>query len=269
MKKLGLLVSLVAVLTVMVGCSALDKLKNGDSTGKGNLDLSGSWEIVATSNSPASSGVVTYLEFNAKQNGSALTAPVEVFSVNGNVGTFANCFGVTVGNPQGNITATVNPDNIQGSFTETGAQGSVSFDINAPLSSPSSFSSTYASLGGNVPPACSDSGTYVATQTGQMTGTYTGMLTYPDGTQEMMNLAATEDYPPAPSYGITVTGNATGGSQDGAISLTGTVTGNLARLHGTSSNGHQFSGWAWWHDATQNLDIVDDNGYSYGSLKRQ
>jgi hypothetical protein len=109
-----------------------------------------------------------------------------------------------------------------------------------------------------------DAGTFVATKALPLSGTYSGQLTFPDGSLETMNLTTTEDS----TFKITVTGTATGGSQDGPIALAGTVTGNLARLQ-SSTTGLVFSGFALWNAANQKLYVVDDNDYLYGTLSRQ
>lgn len=105
MKKFALFVSLAAVLTVMVGCSALNnalKKAHGNST---NYDLSGSWEIIATSTE--NPGVLSVVEFNATQQGNGnISAPVQEFIFGTPATVLGNCFGVIPGNPQGNVTAT-------------------------------------------------------------------------------------------------------------------------------------------------------------------
>ena len=274
MKKFALFVSLAAVLTVMVGCSALNnalKKANGNST---SYDLSGSWEIVATSTQ--NPGVLSVVEFNATQQGNGnITAPVQEFIFGTPATVLGNCFGVIPGNPQGNVTATVDNSNsnITGSFTETSPQGgSASFAIQAPLASNTTFSGNFTGATGNST-ACADAGTFVATQTASLSGTYSGQLTYPDGSQETVSVAMTED----PAYNVTVTGTATGGMQDGPINLTGTVTGNLAVLNGTSKSGQPLTLLAWWDvnlprsggASLVTLEIVDNTGYQYGALARQ
>jgi hypothetical protein len=268
MKKLGLFVSLAVLLTIMVGCSALDKLNKNKNGGGTPFNLTGSWEVVATST--ANPGVVGYVEFNAAQDSSGnISAPTQEFSLtNSSASTFGNCLGAAPGNQgNGNVTATVGVDNIQGNYTETGPGGSATFDINTSLTSATTFSGNYAPIdpNGTMPSSCSDVGTYVATKTAPFSGHYSGMLTYPDGTQEMMNLTATQDS----AYNLTVTGTATGGSKNGPIALGGTVTGNLAQLHSSTTVGPVFSGFAWWGAVHQKLNIVDDSGYVYGSLSRQ
>jgi hypothetical protein len=257
MKKLALFVSL-AVVAVLCGCNAAKKI----GTTPPAFDLTGSWEVIATST--MNSGSVGYVEFNAAQNGNNLTAAVQEFFTNTGAVTFANCLGATPGNPQGNITATVDSSSINGSFTETGPGGSsASFSIQAPLASASSFSGNYTGTANAS--GCVDAGTFVATKAKPLSGTYSGQLTFPNGSLETMSLTATEDS----SFNITVTGAATGGSADGPIALTGTVTGNLARLQSSSTASLVFSGFALWNPANQKLYIVDDNDYLYGTLSRQ
>src|ERR1700757_5293389 len=142
MKKLELFVSLA----VLLGCNAM-KQAGSDST-KPAYDLSGSWEVVATS--AQNPGVVSYVEFNAtQQSDGSISAPVQEFIlVNKSANALANCLGVAPGSPQGNITATVGTDNIQGTFTETGPTGSATFSINAPLSSATTFSGSYNPMNG-------------------------------------------------------------------------------------------------------------------------
>lgn len=252
MKKLALFVS-IAVLT---GCNAAKQVGSGSTP---THDFSGSWEVVATST--INSGVISYVEFNATQSANNLTAPVQEFILGTSAGVRGNCFAVAPGNPQGDVSATINGSSITGTFSEIGPQGSASFSIQAPLTSDTSFSGNFS--GTKNSPGCVDSGTFVATKATPLSGSYGGMLTYPDGTQEMMSLTATEDS----AYDLTVYGAATGGSENGPIALSGTVTGNLARLHSTTVP--LFSGFAWWDVAAQKLDIVDDNGYEYGFLVRQ
>lgn len=277
MKKLALFVSLAALLTVMVGCNALNNALKKAGNGNGNstsYDLSGSWEVVATSTQ--NQGVVSYVEFNATQQGNGnITAPAQEFIFGTPATVLGNCFGVIPGNPQGNVSATVDnsSSNITGTFTETSPQGgSASFSIQAPLASNTTFSGNFIGATGNST-ACADAGTFVATKTASLSGTYSGQLTYPDGSQETVSVTMTED----PSYNVTVTGTATGGMQDGPINLTGTVTGNLAVLSGTSKSGQPLTLFAWWDvnlprsggASLVTLEIVDNTGYQYGALARQ
>jgi hypothetical protein len=262
MKKVALFVSLAVVLIIMVGCSALDKLKNGDST-KPAFDLSGSWEVVATST--ANPGIVGYVEFNAVQQGNGnISAPIQEFIFGPGITTRTNCMGVTLGNSQGNISATVGVDNIQGTYTETGPLGSAPFSINAPLSSATTFSGSYNPMNGTgtLPSECIDLGTYVATKTSPLSGTYTGQLTYPDGSVETMSLTATQDS----AYNVTITGSASGGNSDGPINLTGKVMGNLAEVNNSANT---LPLVAWWDSANHKLRVIDNNSYFYGSLDRQ
>jgi hypothetical protein len=273
MKQLGLLVSLAVVLTIMVGCSALDKLK-GKNSGGTTYDLTGSWEVVATSTE--NPGVISIVEFNAKQESNGdISAPVQEFIFGTSATVLGNCLGVIPGNPQGNLTATEDNSsitNITGNFTETGPGGSASFSVQAPLTSATTFSGNFVGAASN-PAACKDGGTFVATQTSPLSGSYSGQLTYPDGSHETVSVTMTQDS----TYNITVTGSATGGMQDGPINLTGKVTGNLAVLNGADKNGQPVILFAWWNGAgltgnggTQapNLAIVDNTGYPYGTLAR-
>lgn len=278
MKKLALYVSLAAVLTIMVGCSAIDKLKNGDNNNTPPaFDPAGSWEVIATSTAIAASpNQFSIVEFNVpKGTNGNISVPVQEGIWNTNATVLGNCLGVIPGNPQGKLVATIASDNIQGSFTETDPAGdTATFVINAPLTSgnSTSFSGTYASSG-NMPAGCDDVGNYVATRTSSLSGTYAGPLTYPDGSHETVSVTMTEDS----AYNVTVTGTATGGMQDGPINLTGTVTGNLAVLHGTDKSGNPLTLFAWW-DANYahsggatlaTLQIIDNTGYEYGALPRQ
>jgi hypothetical protein len=275
MKKLGLFVSLAALLTVMVGCSALNNaLKKANGGNSTSYDLSGSWEIVATSTQ--NPGVISVVEFNATQQGNGnITAPVQEFIFGTPATVLGNCFGVIPGNPQGSVTATVDnsKSNITGTFIETSPQGSsASFSIQAPLASNTTFSGNFTGATGN-PTACADAGTFVATQTASLSGNYSGQLTYPDGSVETVSTTMTEDA----AYNVTVTGTATGGMQDGALNFSGNVVGNLAVLHGTSKNGSPLTLFAWWNvnaprsggASLVTLEIVDNTGYQYGALARQ
>jgi hypothetical protein len=255
-------VALLVSLAVLVGCNALDKA-GSDSTPPA-FDLSGSWEVVATST--MNTGVVSLVEYNAKQNGATLTAPVQEVIFGTSATTLANCFGVPPGSPQGNVSGTVDGSSITGTFTETGPGGeSASFSIQAPIKSANTFSGNFvSSTASSTAPwnPCADSGTFVATKVTPLSGTYTGQLTYPDGSVESMNLSATEDS----AYNMTVTGTASGGQSDGPINLSGNVVGNLAELHSSNPPLRLF---AWWDASRQQLDIYDDTGYAYGALKRQ
>jgi hypothetical protein len=276
MKKLALFVSLAALLTVMVGCSALNNALKKAGNGNGNstsYDLSGSWEVVATSTQ--NQGVVSYVEFNATQQGNGnITAPAQEFIFGTPATVLGNCFGVIPGNPQGNVSATVDnsSSNITGTFTETSpTQDSASFSIQAPLASKTTFSGNFIGATTNST-ACADAGTFVATKTSSLSGNYSGQLTYPDGSVETVSATMTED----PAYNVTVTGTATGGMQDGPLNFSGNVVGNLAVLHGTSKNGNPLTLFAWWNTGQPSggatfaaLEIVDTTGYTYGALARQ
>jgi hypothetical protein len=273
MKKVTLFVSLAVVLTVMVGCSALDKLKNGGSGSGAPFDLTGSWEVIATSTE--NPGVISVVEFNVAQGQGTISAPAQEFIFGTSATVLGNCFGVIPGNPQGSVNAQEDNSsitNITGTFTETGPQGSASFSIQAPLNSATTFSGNFIGAASN-PAACKDAGTFVATQTSPLSGNYSGQLTYPDGSHETVSVTMTQDT----LYNVAVTGTATGGMQDGAINLTGKVTGNLAVLNGTSKSGQPLILFAWWNAAgltgnggtqSPNLAIVDNTGYPYGTLAR-
>jgi hypothetical protein len=155
----------------------------------------------------------------------------------------------------------VDGSSITGSFTETSPQGSASFSIQAPLASATSFSGNFVGAAGNSA-ACTDSGTFVATKTTPLSGTYSGHLTYPDGSVETMSLTATQDS----AYNLTISGTASGGNNDGPINLTGKVMGNLAEVNNSTNTSPLF---AWWDSGVHKLWIVDNNGYQYGLLVRQ
>lgn len=230
------------------------------------------FRLIASSTS--NPGVISIVEFNVPQgtNGN-ISVPAQEFIFGTPATVLGNCLGVIPGNPQGSVVATVGSDNIQGSFTETDPAGdTATFVINAPLTSATTFSGTYGPSG-TPPPNCSDIGNYVATKTASLSGSYSGQLTYPDGSHETVSVTMTQDA----AYNVTVTGTATGGMQDGSINMTGTVTGNLAVLNGTTKSGQPLILFAWW-DANYprsggaspvTLEVVDNAGYPYGNLARQ
>jgi hypothetical protein len=220
-------------------------------------------------------GVLGVVEYNVTQDSSGgLTAPAQEFVFGTSATVLGNCFGVIPGNPQGNVQATVDGSSITGTFTEVSGstpQQIATFSIQAPLSSASTFSGNFVGTGNAA--GCKDAGTFVATKTTSLSGNYSGQLTYPDGSHETVSITATQDS----AHNVTVTGTATGGMQDGPINLTGTVTGNLAVLNGTSKSGQPLTLFAWWDvnlprsggASLVTLEIVDNTGYPYGNLARQ
>ena len=254
MKKLALFVALVALL----GCSTLNKV-GSDST-KPAVDLSGRWEVIATST--MNPGVVSYVEFNGVQNTSNISSTdVQEFILSDTGSAFSNCVGQPIGAPQGNVSASMSSSTISGSFNESSPHGGASFTFSGKLAGNASFSGGFSAAGSNTG-GCMDAGSFVASKATPLSGTYSGLLVYPDGSPETISLTATEDS----AYNVTVTGTAVGGNGTIPINLTGRVVGNLAELN---DNGNVLALFAWWDSAESALWIVDSSGYFYGTLQRQ
>jgi hypothetical protein len=252
-------VALFVSLAVLLGCNAAKQV--GSDPIKPAVDLSGRWEVVATSTMIP--GTVSYVEFNATQDGNNFSSTdVQEFIMTDPDTYYSNCVGQPIGSPQGNLHASMSGSTISGSFSENSPHGGAIFNFTGKMTSDVSFSGTFTAVGSNTG-GCVDAGSFVAIKTAPLSGAYSGLLDYPDGIPRTINLTAAEDS----ANNLTVTGTAENGAVPTIpIKLTGRVVGNLVELNGA---GNVLVMFAWWDAAGQRLWIVGSSGYFYGTLDRQ
>jgi hypothetical protein len=219
---------LLVVLPVLaVGCGGSNKLTNSA--------VSGSYEFVVTSNV---TGGVTLVEANLAANGgqSSASGPsqVQILTLENKI-WYVNgvCPGATRG--QNSVAASVSGNNIALTFNEGGnalpGQGNLTG---------TTITGNYSVTGSKCPdlqgltgfPPGFDSGGFVGKQVPNLTGTFSGTLNLPDGTDNAA-LTLTEK----PNQTLTVSAELTGPLDNGTFTLTGSAVGNVMFVSG-SVNGN-------------------------------
>ena len=203
-----------------------------------NASVSGAYEFVVTSNV---TGGVTLVEANLAANGNrsgatgtnqvqVLTFEQKIWYVNG------ICPGNTPG--QNSVASSTSGNNISLTFNEGGnafsGQGVLSGStINANYSISNSSCPDLTGLTG-YPPG-TDSGGIVGNQVPKLTGTYSGPLTLPDGTDNAA-LTLSEN----PDFSLAVSAELTGPVDNGTFTFSGAAVGNIVFVSG-SVNGQTLS----------------------------
>lgn len=215
---------LVLFTSLLLGCSGKSSLTLGGT-------VSGAYDIVVTSNV---TGAVTLVEADFSANGSqsAAQGPTEVqiltlenkiWYVNG------SCPGNTPG--ENGVTADVNGNNISVTFDEGGNTfgGPGTFTgstINGSFSVTGSSCPSLVGVVGVYPPGY-DQGGFVGNPVTPLTGTFTGTLNLPSGTDNAaFTLSESTDQT------LTVTAQLTG-ADNGTFTFTGTVIGNSMFVNAT------------------------------------
>lgn len=219
---------LLAVLPVFtVACGGSNRLTNPA--------VSGSYEFVVSSNV---TGGVTLVEANLTANGgqSSASGPgqVQILTLENKI-WYVNgvCPGATPG--QNSVAASVSGNNIALTFDEGGNTllGQGTLTGTAITGNYSVTGSTCPDLQGltGFPPG-SDSGGIVGNQVPNLTGTFSGTLNLPDGSDNAA-LTLTEN----PDQTLTVNAELTGPIDNGTFTLTGSAVGNVMFVSG-SANGN-------------------------------
>jgi len=217
---------LLAALPVLtVACSGNSKLTNPP--------VSGSYEFVVSSNV---TGGVTLVEANLAANGSQSNASgpsqVQILTLENKI-WYVNgvCPGSTPG--QNSVAASVSGNSIALAFNEGGnalpGQGSVTG---------TTIAGNYSVTGSTCPvlqgltgfPPGFDSGGFVGNQVPNLTGTFSGSLNLPNGTDNAA-LTLTEN----PDQTLTVSAELTGAVDNGTFTLTGSAVGNVMFVSGSVS----------------------------------
>lgn len=219
---------LLAALPVLtVACGGNNKLTNSP--------VSGSYEFVVTSDV---TGGVTLVEANLAASGgqSSASGPnqVQILTLENKI-WYVNgvCAGSTPG--QNSVAASVSGNNVALTFNEGGnallGQGTLTgTTITGNYSVTDSTCPVLQGLTG-FPPGF-DSGGYVGNPVPNLTGTFSGTLNLPNGTDNAA-LTLTEN----PDQTLTVTTELTGAADNGTFTFTGSAVGNVMFVSG-SVNGN-------------------------------
>jgi hypothetical protein len=251
-------VPLVFVLLAAIGCG-------GGSSSSGSI--SGPYEFVATSNT--TSGWTTLIEANLSANGtqSSANGPNQVQTATRLNGVWylngdGACPNPTPG--QNSISGMVNGSNITLTFNEGGNVFTGEGTVNG-----STITGTYS--GTNA--GCSDSGAFVGTQVPNLSGTFSGILSLPSGSDQV-TATLTESAGDFLTVQTTLTGadNGTftfsGSAVANIMFVSGSVNGNSYSLFGYFDNSGTYNGTA---DSIQVFDDIAGDGIyaNYGLLVEQ
>lgn len=224
MRMRTILTAILLALTLGCGGSSKSNSANGPS---------GPYEFVVTSNV---TGGVTLVETNLSANGSQssasgasqvqiLTLENKTWYVNG------SCPGSTPG--QNSLSGNRSDNSISLTFNEGGR----SFPGQGTLAG-STVNGNYSITGSTCPdltgqngyPPGTDSGGFVGNQVPNLTGTFSGSLSLPNGTDDTA-LTLTEN----PDQTLTVSAALTGPVDNGTFALTGSAIGNVMFVSGSVS----------------------------------
>jgi hypothetical protein len=244
-------VPLVLVLLLAVGCGGGGSSNSGGSGGSsGSQGISGSYEFVASSNT--TSGSTTLIEANLSANGaqSSASGPSQVQTATHLGGVWYVNGACSSSSPgQNSITGTVSGSSISLTFNEGGnvftGQGALSG---------TTISGTYSGNNSN----CSDSGTFTGTQVPNLAGTFSGMLNFPSGADQV-TATLTE------GSGSSLTVQTTlSGADNGSFTFSGSAVANVMFVSG-SVNGNPFSLFGYFDSAgtytgtPNSIEVFDDN----------
>ena len=251
-------VPLALLLPLALGCG-------GGSSSAGSI--SGPYEFVATSNT--TSGWTTLIEANLAANGAQTSAngPNQVqtatrlngvWYVNGD----GQCPSPSPG--QNSINATVSGNDITLTFNEGGNVFTGEGTVNG-----STITGAYSGTNSG----CSDSGTFTGTQVPKLAGTFSGILSFPSGA-EQVTATLTEGSGNSLTVQTTLTG-----TDNGSFGFSGSAVANVMFVSG-SVNGNPFSLFGYFdstgvYTGTANsIQVFDDNaadGFyaNYGLLVEQ
>ncbi len=249
--KNAISVPVVLVLLLAVGCGGGGSSNSGGSSGtSGSQGISGSYEFVASSNT--TSGSTTLIEANLSANGaqSSASGPSQVQTathLNGVWYVNGACSSSSPG--QNSITGTVSGSSITLTFNEGGnvftGQGTLSG---------TTISGTYSGTNSN----CSDSGTFTGTQVPNLAGTFSGILNFPSGSDQV-TATLTEGI----GYSLTVQ-TTLSGADNGSFTFSGSAVANVMFVSG-SVNGNPFSLFGYFDSAgtytgtPNSIEVFDDN----------
>lgn len=247
--------TLIGLLLVLAGCGG------GTAGGGGNnkppaVDISGSWEIAATSTG-ITTGPSLLIETNLAADGSASGSNIVLitehpfgvgFDLGGQcVGTGVNS--LTISGTQPTVTFTLN----EGGNTFTG-QATVGA---------TTITGAYASPAGS---ACPDSGTFIATRATPVVASFAGNLDFSNGHHDPTTLHQ------AISAGQTSITATLIGNDTGTYSLSGTYVGNTIQANGQQTLGGVTSARVlvfYYSPANHAMYVYEPDGTFDGQLNQQ
>jgi len=250
MKKNAISVTLMSSLLFAVGCGGGGSSNSGGGSSGSSQGISGSYEFVATSNT--TSGSTTLIEANLSANGaqSSASGPSQVQTatrLNGVWYVNGACSSSSPG--QNSITGTVSGSSITLTFNEGGNTFTGQGTLNG-----TTVSGTYSGTNSN----CSDSGTFTGAQVPNLAGTFSGVLNFPSGSDQV-----TATLTEGTGYGLTVQ-TTLSGADNGSFTFSGSAVANVMFVSG-SVNGNPFSLFGYFdstgtYTGTPNsIQVFDDN----------
>ena len=255
----------VLVLFFVSGCGGGSSNGSNSGNAASSQGISGSYEFVATS--ATTGGSTTLIEANLSANGaqSSASGPNQVQTATRLNGTwYVNGVCSSPSPGQNGITGTVSGTSITLTFNEGGntftGQGTVTGNT---------ISGTYSGTN----PNCSDSGTFTGTQVPNLAGTFSGILNFPSGSDQV-TATLTEGSNDSLMVQTTLSG-----TDNGTFTFSGSAVANVMFVSG-SVNGNPFALFGYFdssgtYTGTPNsIQVFDDNlingAYAnYGLLVKQ
>lgn len=249
-------VALALLFTIGCGGGSSSSSSGGSSNNPGSSQgISGVWEFVATS----TLGSTTLIEADISANGSQSSAsgPNEVQTATYSNGLWyvnGACSSASPG--QNSVSGTVTGNSISVTFNEGGniftGQGTVSG---------TTISGSYS----GTSPDCSSSGTFTGTQVPNLSGTFSGTLGFPSGSDQV-----TATLTESSSYSLTVQ-TTLSGADNGNFVFSGSAVANVMFVSG-SVNGKAFSLFGYFDRSGQftgtpnSIAVFDYNTLAYVGL---
>lgn len=256
-------VSIVLIPLLLVGCGG-GSSNNNSSNSSGGQGIAGAWEFQAKSSTDGSTTLIE-ADISASGSQSSASGASQIQTATNSGGTwYVNGACPSTSPGQNSMTGTVNGNSVSLTFNEGGntftGQGTLSGN---------SVSGTYSGTNAN----CSDSGTFTGTTVPNLAGTFSGVLSFPGGADNVTATLAENN-----NYGLTVQ-TTLSGADNGSFTFSGSAVANVMFVSGTV-NGNAFSLFGYFDNSGEfngtpnSISVFDDtpvNGvYAYyGLLTKQ
>jgi hypothetical protein len=244
-------IAVVGLMLLLVGCGGRGPMAGPAAASI--AQISGPWEFVA--HSFQQTGYSTLIETNLQESGGTLNAngasQIVLVGVHPTGGLYFG--GLCPGNGVDALTGSISKANVV-SLTLT--EGSTAYTFTGSLTgTTTAISGTYAYSSGD----CEDNGTFTAQKANALTGTYSGTLILPSGTD-----AATVTLTETPlSFSVSI---ALTGANNETDTLTGEVVANVFLVQGTVA-GESVSYYGYYDVLENSLYLVNAlNGDALGIL---
>lgn len=246
--------TLLGLLLVLTACGGSSNL--GGNNNQPPVDLSGSWEIAATSTG-VTTGPSLLIETNLTSTGSSNGSNIVLITAH----PFGTAFDMG-GQCSGSGVNTITLSGTQPTVTFTLDEGGNTFSGQATVGA-ATITGAYASPAGA---SCADSGTFTATRTTPVVAHFAGFLDFPSGHHDSVSLQE------AVSVGqIQITVTLTGGDT-GNLTLSGTYVGNTIQANGNQTLGGVTSARVlvfYYSPANHAMYVYEPDGTFDGQLNQQ